>query len=137
MGPTYLHPGASSRGRRGLLGDRYPLHNLSLHLFAGGTDPAYSAAIYLNEVKEPKDLLALTFHVSLLGPYYGIHLPRIPEAEPVVREVVREIESTYPGYQRIPPELGDEVVPDLYNPSAYFGVATIYVCLFSMYWTGF
>jgi len=113
------------------LWDRYRLQNESLYLFAGGTDPAYSATVWLS------DKTTMSFHVSLLGPYYGIHLPGIPEAEPVAREVMREIEATYPGYQRIPPELGDEVVPDLYNPSAYFGVATIYVCLFSMYWTGF
>jgi hypothetical protein len=119
------------------LGDRYRLHDLSLHLFAGGTDSAYSAAIYLNEPKEPKDLLALTFHVSLLGPYYGIHLPGVPEEEPVAREVAREIEATYPGYQRIPSELGDVVVPELFAPTAYFGVATIYLCLFSDYWLGF
>jgi hypothetical protein len=73
--------------------------------------------------------------VSLLGPYYGIHLPGTPEEEPVAHEIAREIEATYPGYQRIPPELGDEVVPDLLAPVAYFGVATIYVCLFSEVWT--
>jgi len=119
------------------LGDRYPLHNLSLHILAGGTDPAYSAAIYLNEPKEPKDLLALTFHVSLLGPYYGIHLPGIPEEEPVAREVVREIKATYPGYQQIPPELGNEIVPDVATVAAGFGEATIYLCLFSSFWRGF
>ncbi|UQA55788.1 hypothetical protein [Polyangium aurulentum] len=110
------------------LGDRYRLHDLSLHLLAGGTAPAYSAGVWIS------DETALSFHVSLLGPYYGIHLPGIPEEEPAAREIVQEIEATYPGYQRIPPELGDEVVPDLFAPVAYFGVATIYVCLFSDYW---
>jgi hypothetical protein len=111
------------------LGDRYSLENASLHLLSGGTDPAYSACIWLTDKTE------LSFHVSLLGPYYGIHLPGIPEEEPVAREIAREIEATYPGYQRIPRELGDEVVPDLLAPVAYFGVATIYVCLFSEVWT--
>jgi hypothetical protein len=113
------------------LGDRYGLHDLSLHILAGGTDPAYSAGLWIT------DKITLTFHVSLLGPYYGIHLPGIPEEVPVAREIAREIEATYPGYQRIPPELGDVVVPELYKPSAYFGVATIYLCLFSHYWIGF
>jgi len=109
------------------LGDRYGLENASLHLFSGGTDPAYSARIWLT--KET----ALSFHVSLLGPYYGIHLPGIPEEEPVAREIAREIEATYPGYQTIPPEFGNEVVPDV-DAGPPFGEATIYICLFSEVW---
>jgi hypothetical protein len=113
------------------LGDRYGLHNLSLHLLAGRTDSAYSAGLWIT------DKTTLTFHVSLLGPYYGIHLPGIPEEEPVAREVAREIEATYPGYQQIPPELGNEVVPDVAMDGALMGEATIYLCLFSSYWIGF
>jgi hypothetical protein len=109
--------------------ERYRLQNASLNLFAGGIDPAYSARIWLTEET------ALSFHVSLLGPYYGIHLPGIPEEEPVAREVAREIEATYPGYQPIPPELGNEVVPDVDMHWAFMGEATIYVCLFSGVWT--
>ena len=110
------------------LGDRYGLHDLSLHLVGGGTDSAYSAGIWL------KDQVAFSFHVSLLGPYYGIHLSGLPEEEPVAREIAREIEATYLGYQQIPPELGNEVVPDVAMVIAGFGEATIYLCLFSDYW---
>ncbi|XXT24960.1 hypothetical protein WME94_25845 [Sorangium sp. So ce429] len=110
------------------LGDRYGLQNESLHLLSGGSDPAYSARIWLT------DETALSFHVSLLGPYYGIHLPGIPEEEPVAREIAREIEATYPGYQPIPPELGNEVVPDVAMDAVSMGKATIYVCLFSSVW---
>jgi hypothetical protein len=111
------------------LGDRYGLQNESLHLLSGGTDPAYSARIWLT------DETALSFHVSLLGPYYGIHLPGIDEEEPVAHDVAREIETTYPGYQPIPPELGNEVLPDVDLVGAKFGEATIYICLFSEVWT--
>ncbi|KYF67238.1 hypothetical protein [Sorangium cellulosum] len=111
------------------LGDRYRLQNESLHLLSGGGDPAYSARIWLT------DETALSFHVSLLGPYYGIHLPGLSEEEPVAREIAREIEATYPGYQSIPPELGNEVVPDVAMDWASMGEATIYVCLFSGVWT--
>jgi hypothetical protein len=111
------------------LGDRYSLQNESLHLLSGGTDPAYSARIWLI------DETALSFHVSLLGRYYGIHLPGIPEEEPVTREIAREIEATYPGYRPIPQELGNEVVPDVAMDWASMGEATIYVCLFSDVWT--
>ncbi len=109
------------------LDDRYRLQNESLCLLSGGTDPAYSARIWLT------DDVALSFHVSLLGPYYGIHLPGIPEEEPVAREVAREIEATYPGYQRVPPEIGNEIVPEVAD-GCDFGEATIYWCLFSEVW---
>jgi hypothetical protein len=109
--------------------ERYRLQNQSLNLFSGGIDPAYSARIWLTEET------ALSFHVSLLGPYYGIHLPGIPEEEPVAREVAREIEATYPGYQPIPPEIGNELVPDVDMYWSLMGKATIYVCLFSGVWT--
>ncbi|WP_438035108.1 hypothetical protein [Sorangium sp. So ce204] len=111
------------------LGDRYGLQNESLHLLAGGGDPAYSARIWLT------DETALSFHVSLLGPYYGIHLPGILEEEPVAREIAREIEATYPGYRPIPAELGNEVVPDVAMDTVLMGEATIYMCLFSVVWT--
>ncbi|WP_437723314.1 hypothetical protein [Sorangium sp. So ce861] len=111
------------------LGDRYRLQNESLSLLAGWADPAYSARIWL------ADETALSFHVSLLGPYYGLHLPGMPEEEPVAREVAREIESTYPGYRPIPPELGNELVPDVAMSVVMMGEATIYMCLFSEVWT--
>ena len=111
------------------VGDRYRLQNESLSLLSGGVDPAYSARIWLT------DETALSFHVSLLGPYYGIHFPGIPEEEPVAREIAREIEATYPGYQPIPPELQDEVVPDVTMVAVSMGEATIGMLLFSIAWT--
>ena len=111
------------------LGERYGLQNESIRLLSTGVDPACSARIWLT------DETALSFHVSLLGPYYGIHLPSIPEEELVAHEIAREIEATYPGYQQIPPELGNEVVPDVAMDGALMGKATIYVSLFSNVWT--
>lgn len=117
------------------LGDRYYLQNESMFLFAGGVAPAYSARIY-----RPKDFesvpscprASLSFHVSLLGPYYGTH--DMGEADEIPAAIAAEIEATYPGYQQIPPELGNEVVPDV-DARVAFGEATIYVCLFSDVWT--
>lgn len=113
------------------LGDRYIMQDLSLHLFGAGAGSAYSAGLWLT------NKTTMTFHVSLLGPYYGIHLPGLPHEEPVAREVAREIEAAYPGYQQIPPEIGNEVVPDIAVEVVGFGEATIYVALFSSYWTKF
>jgi hypothetical protein len=129
---------AAARGRREWrtwkamlrrLGDQYDLQDESLHLLAGNIDPAYSGRVWLVLNKT-----SINFHVSLLGPYYGIQLPGVPEEEPVAREIVREIEATYPGYQMIPPEIGNEVVPDVCFNSD-FGERTIYVLLFSTVWT--
>ena len=94
----------------------------------GRRRPGYSASIWLT------DETALGFHVSALGPYYGIHRPGAPEEEPAASEIAREIEATYPGHQPVPPELGDEVVPDVDLDGAPLGQATIYVCLFSIVW---
>ena len=69
-----------------------------------------------------------------IGPYYGINLPGIPEEETVAREVAREIEATYPGYQTIPPEIGNEIVPDV-AVLGDLGSETIYTLLFSTLWT--
>lgn len=106
------------------LGDRYSLQNESLCLFGSGIYPAYSARIYLSAE-------TISFHVSLLGPYYGIH--HLGERnEPAA--IAREIEAAYPGYEAIPPEIGNEVVPDVSVESRMLGEATIYVCLLSTVW---
>ena len=129
---------AAARGRREYatwnamidgLEDRYSVQNESLHLLAGGIDPAYSGRVWLILGKT-----SINFHVSLLGPYYGIQLPGVPEEEPVAHEIARAIEAAYPGYQTIPPDLGNEVVPDV-TAGRDFGSATIYTCLFSEVWT--
>ncbi len=111
------------------VGDRYRLQDESLSLLAGRTHPAYSARIRF------ADETALSFHVSLLGPYYGLHLSGVPQEEPLAREIAREIEATYPGYRQILPELGNEAVPDVAMDGAFMGKTTIYVCLFSNVWT--
>ncbi|AUX25587.1 hypothetical protein SOCEGT47_061350 [Sorangium cellulosum] len=118
--------------------ERYRLQNESLSLVAGGGEPAYSARIYrpkdLEPVPSPNSRASLSFHVSLLGPYYGIH--DTGEPDEITAAVAEEIEATYPGYHKIPPELGNEVVPDVdMDGVMMMGEATIYMCLFSPKWT--
>lgn len=112
------------------LADRYNLQNESLSLLAGWVEPAYSARIYL-----PGDA-TLGLHVCALGPYYGVHPSGAAgEASAAAAcDVAREIEGAYPGYAPIPPELGNEVVPDVEMDGVLFGEATIYICLFSYVW---
>ncbi|WP_234022720.1 hypothetical protein [Sorangium cellulosum] len=117
--------------------ERYGLQNESLSLVSGDAEPAYSARIYRPRDFEPAPSLSsrasLSFHVSLLGPYYGIHSRGEPDEIPAA--VAELIEATYPGYRTIPPELGNEVVPDVDMDGVWMGEATIYVCLFSRKWT--
>lgn len=96
------------------------------YLGDGSFDPAYAADLYLPG-------RTLGFYVCLLGPYYGIYRTGAPEEESAALTVAREIETTYPGYEPIPPELGNEVVPDviLNGPGAK---TTIYHCLLSDGW---
>jgi hypothetical protein len=107
---------------------QFDTQNESLHLLSGQVDPAYSGRVWLSENA------SINFHVSLLGPYYGIQLPGVRNEELVAREIAREIETSYPDFQTVPAEIGDEIVPDVYAGPP-FGEATIYICLFSELWT--
>jgi hypothetical protein len=110
------------------LGERYRLMNESLHVLSGGLDPAYSAHI------DVPGRHKLGFHVCFLGPYYGIHRTGHAGEEPAASNLVREIEGTYVGYEPIPPELGNAVVPDVALDCRNFGKATVYDCLLSTVW---
>lgn len=117
------------------LAARYRVHNESLHLLAGGTAPAYSARIYLPGDDQAGELsrASLSFHVCVLGPYYGVHRGG-PGGEGEAAAISQEIEATYSGYASIPPEIGDEVVPDVSVEAVRAAETTIYVCLFSHVW---
>ena len=106
------------------LGARYPM---TPELFTEH-EPAYSGRAHL-----PSDDRSLGFHVSVIGPYYAIHRMGWPDEEPFAEAIERDIRATYPGHDPIPPELGNEVVPDVAGPVP-FGEATIYVCLLSFCW---
>jgi hypothetical protein len=69
-----------------------------------------------------------------LGPYYGIRRTGAVGEEDAACDLVREIEATFPGYAPIPPELGDEVVPDVSLDKRLFGEATIYDCILAQEW---
>ncbi len=88
--------------------------------------PAWSAGIYLPGSR-------IGFCVCVVGPYYGIRRTGAVGEEAAALDIAREIEATYPGYQPIPPELGDEVLPDVAD-AVGFGRTTIYHCLLSHLW---
>jgi hypothetical protein len=103
---------------------RYTLSDNSLGiLLAESYMPGYGGFVEIPGYK-------VGFHVSLLGPYYGIPRSGAPGEEEAALDLAREIEVSYPGYQPIPPELGNEVLPDVET----FGKTTIYNCLLSDVW---
>ena len=108
---------------------RYPVTDHSVHVLGKdyaerAYDPAYEGSLDTPEGH------TLEFQVSLLGPYYGIRCAGAGAEDPAALDLAREIEATYPGYERIPPELGDEIVPDVGS----FGSTTVYHCLLSEAW---
>jgi hypothetical protein len=108
---------------------RYVVTDMSLHVSTGDFDSAYSGQIR-SALPEP---CKIGFHVSTLGPYYGVLGLGAPREEPEVQRLAQEIEATY-GYERIPPEIGDVVVPDVAVDGVGMGKARIYDCLLSSYW---
>jgi hypothetical protein len=125
------HPTWKAMLRR--LGARYSFMDHSecmqakSYLEDGDFDPAYSGSVDIPG-------RTLGFHVCLLGPYYGIHRMGAVGEEPAALDIAREIEAAYPGFEPIPPELGNEVVPDIIARGTEAGRSTIYHCLFSPWW---
>jgi hypothetical protein len=131
--------------------------NRSLHLPTGSIDACYSAWLDLPP-SAGEHARNLGFLVSFLVPSYVVyssrmtHLdPRDPasegrsirrefsftftgDEEPYVREIVREIEATYSGYEPMPPDVGNVIVPDVVAGLKLMGETTLYHCLFSDDW---
>jgi len=57
-----------------------------------------------------------------------------PDEQPYATRIVQEIEATWEGYERMPPEVGKVVVPDVVTNLRWLGQATLYDCLFSDDW---
>lgn len=73
-------------------------------------------------------------------PHITVYCLHSPEEESITRPgydsyaaiIAAEIESTYPGYQFMPPEIGKQVVPDVVADRYYnYAFSTLYDCLFA------
>jgi hypothetical protein len=99
----------------------------SFLMFADGwPDSALSAYLELPRCK-------LGFHVSVLGPYYGIHRIGAANDGPAAEAIANEIERIY-GFQPIPPEVGYGRVRHVEVEPRRMDEATIYACLLSRDW---
>jgi hypothetical protein len=56
-----------------------------------------------------------------------------PDEQPYAESIAREIEATY-GFERMPPEVGNVIVPDVSVGGRLLGEARLFDCLFSDSW---
>ena len=131
----------------------YVAENGSLHLPVGGYGACYTGWIDL-PLREPREILyGLRFLVSFVVPYYVVHscasvnytdergkpildnmLDFSPDEKPCVPVIVEELRAAFAGYEPMPPEIGNLVVPEAVTHFKMMGEATIYGCLFTPYW---
>jgi hypothetical protein len=57
-----------------------------------------------------------------------------PDEHPYGAWISQDIEATWGGYERMPPEVGKVIVPDVATNLRWLGEATLYDCLFSDQW---
>jgi hypothetical protein len=57
-----------------------------------------------------------------------------PDEQPYAAWIAQDIEATWRGYERMPPEVGKVVVPDVSTNARCLGEATLYDCLFTDAW---
>jgi len=129
--------------------------DMSLHIQGGDQSSAYDGKLYLPTLQPAEGMHELGFHVSFIAPCYMIYSSRwffldddpkgrkasprdlrldFDETEqPYVQGLAQEIEAAY-GYERLPPEIGRLIVPDVAMYCRVAGTATIYDCLLSPDW---
>lgn len=139
------------------LSTRFPEHaiqNGSFHLPTGGMDAGHIGLFWL----PPRGLWernhVLGFWISFLVPSYviyssayiidrasmsedGFHVIRFifsPDEEPYAQALKEEIESIFPGFEPMPPEIGNQVVADVVAGNQTMGQTTLYHCLFTDSW---
>lgn len=56
------------------------------------------------------------------------------DEQPFASWIAQDIEATWAGYERMPPEVGRVIVPDVATNHRLLGNATLYDCLFSDNW---
>jgi hypothetical protein len=64
----------------------------------------------------------------------NISLDLSPDEHPYAAWIAQDIEATWPGYERLPPEVGKVIVPDVSIDARGLGEATLYDYLFSDDW---
>lgn len=131
----------------------YTAQNRSLHLPTGQCDACHCGWLDLPLRGSTEYRYGLGFLVSFLVPYYVVYscasvdyhdetgklisydtLDFSPNEKPYAPVIVEELCATFGGYEPMPPEIGNIVVPDAVTDFRFMGEATIYTCLFTTTW---
>jgi hypothetical protein len=156
-----IQAGAESHPWRELLSrlrERLPdaeyIHNGSLHLPTGHYDAGYIGWMSLPSRRPNEKNHSIGFLISFLVSYYVVYSTVLianptttlndwsqeirfdfsPDEAPAAQVITREIESIFPGYEFMPPEIGNIVVPDVVAGNKFMGKTTLYHCLFTDTW---
>lgn len=118
-------------------------------------DRCFTGKLWLPVLAAGERRREIEFLVSFVVPYHAIYsirsyfAPRpdgapgpnvqrsfdLPaEDVPFARAIAEEIETTFPGHEPLPAEVGLAIVPDVQAGRGWFGEATILGCLFSDSW---
>lgn len=131
---------------------RASIHNGSLHLSTGHYDAGYVGALFLPTRGPHETHHQVGFLISFLVPCYVVYSAVVvvaptdtglarhieftfsPDEEPHARTLTEEILAVFPGYEPMPPEIGNIVVPDVVAGVKPLGKTTLYHCLFTDAW---
>lgn len=142
-------------GRLKLRFPSYTVQNNSVHLPTGNYDAGYSGLLWLPTRGPHEKDHQLGFLISFLVPAYVLYstvnvfapttksypiagyvsLTLSPDEQPFARILTDEILAVFPGFEPMPPEIGNLTVPDVVDGIKSAGDKTLYQCLFTdLYW---
>jgi hypothetical protein len=122
---------------------------------ASTLDRCFSGALWLHPRAPQETHHQLEFYVSFVAPYFFLHsscmspitgpagaddvdlrisFDLTPDEVPFAAAIEEEIQRDFPGYERMPPEVGKTIVPEVVGGGNLYGESTIYGCLFSDNW---
>lgn len=135
---------------------RFPrgIHNGSLHLPTGGMDAGYVGWLELPPRGWYEVHHKVGFLISFIAPRYVLYSASVvvapttrssgrtqdirfaftPDEEPHAHALAGEISFVFPGYEPLPPEVGQVIVPDVVAGNKRMGQTTLYHCLFTDAW---
>lgn len=130
------------------------IQNGSVHLPGGSLDASYVGWLWLPPRGPEEKNHRISFLISFLAPCYVVYSSAhvavsgsqpqdwsheisftfSRDEQPFAQIVMEEILSVFPGYEPMPPEVGNAIVPDVEAGNQLLGKSTLYHCLFTDYW---
>lgn len=121
---------------------QHRVYNHAMYMLSPGWDiPEFAGVIELAGGPGKQNPI-IEFRVSVLVPYYKLFRKDVvdenqsrkcfalpAEEGAVAARIAQEIEATFEGYEAMPPEVGNTIVPDMILPERPLDQATLYDCL--------